>query len=150
MGEEPQFGVREPLRWYRRRPCAFGLAGRDGRLAVVRITRKGREPRLDLPGGALDAGETAERAMEREFAEETGLTVQAGALVARARQFVVKRNRRRVNNLGAFFAAEILRETPGLKVEADHELLWMDPFEALARLRHPSHAWAVACWLRRA
>ena len=59
MREEPQFGVREPLRWYRRRPCAFGLAEQKGRLALVRITRKGKPPRLDLPGGALDAGETA-------------------------------------------------------------------------------------------
>ena len=148
MGEEPQFGVREPLRWYRRRPCAFGLAERDGRLAVVRITRKGRPPRLDLPGGALDAGEGEAKALEREFGEETGLAVRSGALVARARQFVVKRNRRRVNNLSAFLTADVLHEAPALKVEDDHELVWLDPLEAMRTLRHPSHAWAVACWLR--
>ena len=148
MQEEPQFGVREPLRWYRRRPCAFGLAARDGRLALVRITRKGRPPRLDLPGGALDRGESPGRAMEREFAEETGLSVRAGALVACARQFVVKRNRHRVNNLSAFFAAELVAEERGLKIEDDHELVWMEPAEALTGLRHASHAWAVACWLR--
>ncbi len=148
MQEEPQFGVREPLRWYRRRPCAFGLAVRDGRLALVRITRHGKPPRLDLPGGALDAGETAERAMEREFGEETGLAVRAGELVCRARQFVVKRNRHRVNNLSAFHFAEVLSEEPRLKIEHDHELVWLKPVEALAGLRHPSHAWAVACWLR--
>ncbi|HEX8569075.1 MAG TPA: NUDIX domain-containing protein [Caulobacteraceae bacterium] len=148
MQEEPQFGVREPLRWYRRRPCAFGLADRDGRLAVVRITRKGKRPRLDLPGGALDGGESGERAMEREFGEETGLSVRAGPLVARARQFVVKRNAQRVNNLAAFFAADVLAEDRTLKVEDDHELIWLDPLQALTDLRHPSHAWAVACWLR--
>ena len=148
MQEEPQFGVREPLRWYRRRPCAFGLAAHDGRLAVVRVTRKGEAPRLDLPGGALDGGESAERAMEREFGEETGLAVRAGALVARARQFVLKRNRQRVNNLSAFFTADLLGEKPRLKIEEDHELLWMEPVDALAGLRHASHGWAVACWLR--
>ena len=148
MGEDPQFGVREPLRWYRRRPCAFGLAERGGRLAVVRITRKGRPPRLDLPGGALDAGEGEAKALEREFGEETGLAVRTGALVCRARQFVVKRNAHRVNNLGAFYAAEVLREDRGLKIEDDHELLWLDPVQALRSLRHPSQAWAVACWLR--
>ena len=149
MREAPQFGLREPLHWYRLRPCAFGLAARDGRLAVVRITRDGKRPRLDLPGGALDSGETRERAMEREFGEETGLSVQAAEFVARARQYVVKRDGRRVNNLCDFFTAEVRSERPGLKVEDDHELIWLDPLEALRTLRHPSHAWAVACWLRR-
>ena len=148
MHEEPQFGVREPLRWYRRRPCAFGLAARDGRLALVRITRKGRPPRLDLPGGALDGGETAARAMEREFGEETGLQVRAVEIVARARQYVGKRGSRRVTNLGAVFTADLVAEDPRLKIERDHELVWTDPLEALTALRHPSHAWAVACWLR--
>ena len=148
MPEEPQFGVREPLRWYRRRLCAFGVAARDGKVAVVRITRKGREARLDLPGGALDPGETPQRALEREFGEETGLAVRAGALLARAGQFVVKGDRRRVNNVGAFFTAEVLAEEPSLKVEADHALLWLEPLEALSSLRHSSHAWAVSCWLR--
>jgi 8-oxo-dGTP diphosphatase len=146
--EEPQFGVREPLRPYRRRPCAFGLLARDERLALVRITRKGKPPRLNLPGGALKDGETAAQAMEREFGEETGLAVRAGELVARARQYVVKRGGQPVNNVSAFLNAEFRAEDPRLKIEPDHELVWTDPLEALASLRHPSHAWAVACWLR--
>ncbi len=35
-----------------------------------------------------------------------------------------------------------------LKVEADHELVWITPHDALRRLRHDAHAWAVAAWLR--
>ena len=149
MPEEPQFGVREPLRWYRRRPCAFGLAERKGRLALVRITRNGKPPRLDLPGGALDAGETPAAAMEREFGEETGLAVRSDALVGCARQYVVKGGGHRVNNYSSFLTADVLSEAPKLKIEHDHELVWMEPLQALAELRHPSHAWAVACWLRR-
>ena len=148
MPEEPQFGARAPLRWYRGRPCAFGLVARDGRLAVVRITRKGKAARYDLPGGALDAGETAAGAMEREFGEETGLRVRAGELFARGRQYVVRRGRR-VNNLSAFFTADVVAEEPRLKIEDDHALVWLAPLDALSGLRHGSHAWAVASWLRR-
>ena len=38
---------------------------------------------------------------------------------------------------------------PARKVEADHELVWLDPAFAIATLRHDAHAWAVALWMRR-
>jgi 8-oxo-dGTP diphosphatase len=41
-----------------------------------------------------------------------------------------------------------LGEDAGLKIEDDHTLIWLPPVEALARLRHDAHAWAVSAWLR--
>jgi 8-oxo-dGTP diphosphatase len=35
-----------------------------------------------------------------------------------------------------------------LKIEADHELVWLAPLDALLQLDRESHAWAVAAWLR--
>ena len=143
-----QFGEAEPGRDYRERPAAFGVLVRDGKVAAVRVERDGEAPYCDLPGGALDPGEDEAAALVREFAEETGLKVRPGTLLARAGQFMRKTDGERVNNRCALFTAEAVGEEPSLKQEDDHTLVWLDPLEAIARLRHEAHAWAVACWLR--
>jgi len=144
-----QFGEAEAGVEYRDRPAAFGVLIRDGRLAVVRVTLPDRAPFIDLPGGALDEGEDDAQALVREFGEETGLKVRAGALLVRADQYLRRKDGEPVNNRSGHYVAEWVGEDAALKIEADHELQWIDPAEAVARLRHESHAWAVARWLRR-
>ncbi|HWA60793.1 MAG TPA: NUDIX domain-containing protein [Caulobacteraceae bacterium] len=146
----PQFGTPEPGRAYKDRPAAFGLALRDGRLACVRVSKPGHRPWIDLPGGAIDEGESAEQALVREFGEETGLIVRPQAEIGRADQFFINTDGVAFNNRATLFAAEITGEGAHLKIEDDHELVWLDPPEALRRLRHDAHAWAVAAFLRRA
>ena len=143
-----QFGVPEQGVAYRDRPAAFGVVPRDGRIAVVRITTPDRPPFFDLPGGALEAGENEVQAMAREVGEEAGLVVQAGPRLLRADQYLRKSDGEPVNNRSSVFLANLVGEDPALKIEDDHELVWLEPTEALRRLRHDSHAWAVACWLR--
>ena len=143
-----QFGARVPGRDYPDRPAAFGVVPREGRIAVVRITRPDVAPYFDLPGGALDPGEEEVAALVREFGEETGLRVTAGRLLGRTRQYLVKTDGKAANNLCALYEAEATGKDAALKIEEDHELVWLDPFEALRRLRHDAHAWAVAAWLR--
>jgi 8-oxo-dGTP diphosphatase len=87
--------------------------------------------------------------MVREFGEETGLRVSAGPLLDRVGQFLLKTDGERVNNRSALFVARLEGEDPSLQSEPEHALVWVEPLQALARLRHGSHAWAVACWLRR-
>ena len=146
--EHPQFGAPAPDRDHKDRPCAYGLAVRWGRLAVVQVGQPGEDRHYDLPGGALDAGEAEAAALVREFGEETGLVVSAGAVLARADQFTVKKSGKAVNNRSAFFETEVTGRAPGLKIEDDHTLVWLRPEYALRRLRHASHAYAVAVWLR--
>lgn len=145
----PQFGAPSPGLTHADRPAAFGIAERDGRIALVRVAKPGHPPWLDLPGGALDPGEDAARAVVREFGEETGLKVEAGEAYARADQYFVNTDGQAYDNRGVFFALTVVAEAPHLKVEDDHTLVWEDPHAAIARLRHEAHAWAVAAWLRR-
>lgn len=148
MSAALQFGTARPGLDYRLRVTAFGLVVEDGRLACVRVDR-GEGSYFDLPGGAVDGDETEEQAVVREFLEETGMTVRPLARIAHAAQYFHKSDGEPLNNIGGFWIAEQLALDPGARVEADHELVWLAPAEALNLLRHEAHAWAVATWLRR-
>ena len=143
-----QFGARDPGLDYADRPCAYGVAlGEGGRIALVHVT-KPEGSWYDLPGGAIDPGEDELQALVREFGEETGLVVRPGALVTRALQYMLMIDGSPVNNRSGLYAVEVAGSDVALKIEHDHELVWFEPFEALTRLRHDSHAWAVTAWLR--
>lgn len=137
----------QPGRRYVRRATVFGLALKDGLLACVRVDR-GEASYLDLPGGGVDAGESETLALSREFMEETGLSIVVRVRLFEAGQYVVKSNGRTVNNVGGFWTAEVRGVPVADPTEPDHQLVWMDPGEALLKLRHPAHAWAVAVFLR--
>jgi 8-oxo-dGTP diphosphatase len=144
----PQFGQALPAVAYKDRPAAFGIAERGERIALVRVTKPGHAPWLDLPGGAIDEGESEAVALAREFGEEAGLAVRVSAPITRADQFFINTDGEAFNNKAGFFEVAIEREAPELNIEDDHELVWLAPFEALKRLRHEAHAWAVTAWLR--
>jgi 8-oxo-dGTP diphosphatase len=57
---------------------------REAPAVGVVLVRRASEPlkgQWSLPGGAVEAGETLETAIQREIAEETGLDVQVGSVV---------------------------------------------------------------------
>jgi 8-oxo-dGTP diphosphatase len=142
------FGTPDPTLDYLRRPAVFGLVIEKGLLACVQVDR-GEGTYLDLPGGAIDGDETEVQALVREFVEETGMTVQPVARIAEASQTFLKTDGSPVRNVGGFWTCRCLSIDPAAKVEDDHALVWLDPAQALARLRHDAHAWAVSAWLRR-
>lgn len=148
MRTVPQFGERQAGRTYVDRPAAFGILERDGRIALVHIVKADGASWHDLPGGGVDAGETPEQGVVREFGEEAGLQVSVRAPFAVADQFFINTDGDAWNNRGTFFILDLQAERPDLKVEDDHSLVWLEPGAAIKILRHDSHAWAVAAWLR--
>lgn len=146
----PQFGASEPGRDYPDRPAAFVVLAHAGRIACVRIAWRHGGPKVDLPGGGLDPGETHAEAAVRECGEEAGLKVAiAGEAFVRADHYFVNDEGRRNNTRGRFFEARLEGDAPELKIEDDHTLIWLEPLEALRALDRESHAWALTAWLRR-
>jgi 8-oxo-dGTP diphosphatase len=143
-----QFGEPKPGLTYVERPAAFGIAERNGKVALVEIARDGGLY-WDLPGGAIDPGEDEARALVREFGEETGLKVRLGARVVNVAQRFLKQGGDPANNRGGIYEMIVEGEDAALKIEDDHTLVWRDPGEALTCLRHEAHAVALLFWLRR-
>jgi 8-oxo-dGTP diphosphatase len=67
-------------------------------------------------------------------------------VIGRAGQFWVNKGEPR-NSLATFYEVE-LSSRDGKPTEPDHALVWMSPNEALMRLRHEAHGWALLHWLR--
>jgi len=144
-----QFGEPRAGRDHTRRPAAFGIArNATGKVALVRVRPAAGGDWLDLPGGAVDPGEDERQALVREFGEEAGLVIAVGEPVVEVAQYFSKSDGQAVNNQGSIYVVTVGREDVSLKIEDDHDLIWLDPNEAVRRLRHDSHAWAVAKWLR--
>jgi len=141
-----QFGQTHSGLTYVERMTAYGICPRgESQIAVAQIG-KSAPYEFDLPGGGIEANEDEAAALMREFLEETGLTVWPNRVIGRAGQFWVNKGEPR-NSLSTFYEVE-LSAMDAAPVEPDHALVWMSPSEALVKMRHEAHAWAILHWMR--
>jgi 8-oxo-dGTP diphosphatase len=144
-GKAPVFGVRIGGEAWGVRPSAYGVVeDGQGRLAVVR-TPQG----VFLPGGGQAAGETPEKAIEREAMEECGLGIRLGPWTTHAVQFIFSKQDRAHFEKPSTFIAAVAEGPAGIPTEKNHELVWADPETAVELLSQESHRWAVRQWRRR-
>jgi 8-oxo-dGTP diphosphatase len=126
-----------------RRPSAYAVVSDGhGRIAVVRTPGSGRF----LPGGGIEAGESAGQTIVREAREECGLELRPGGSLGFAEEIVHAPGEGAwFAKQGAFLAAEPRRAAapPG---EPGHALEWRTPAEAVALLAPASHRWIVQRW----
>lgn len=143
-----RFGAPEADELYTDRAAVYGLLSNEaGRLAVVKITQ-GLHVWHDLPGGGIEAGETPHIALIREFREETGLGIApARDVLGEAEHLWRKLTGENVRNQARYYAVERTLKDGG-KIEDDHDLVWLDPVQAISVMRHEAAGWAIARWLR--
>jgi 8-oxo-dGTP diphosphatase len=141
-----QFGQTQPGLTYVERCTVYGVCPRgEGSIAVARIGRKAPFD-YDLPGGGIETDEDEAAALMREFLEETGLTIWPARIIGRAGQYWSNQGEPR-NSLATFYEVEFSADD-SKPTEPDHALMWLPPLDALAKMRHEAHAWAIMHWLR--
>jgi len=141
-----QFGQTQSGLTYQERMSAYGICPRgEDKIAIVQIGKKSTFE-YDLPGGGIEADEDEAAALMREFQEETGLTVWPTRVIGRAGQYWVNRGEPR-NSLATFYEVE-LSASDGAPTEPDHVLAWAPAADAIMKVRHEAHAWAILHWLR--
>ncbi|MEZ5750527.1 MAG: NUDIX hydrolase [Paracoccaceae bacterium] len=135
----PRYGSpREAGRRYTRRAGAYGVLLRDGKVLVTH--QASPVPEFQLPGGGIDPGETALRALHRETFEETGWRIgQAHRLGAFRRFTYMPEYDLWAEKLCHVFLARPIRRV-GAPSEPGHEAHWLDPREAATLLGNPGDA----------
>ena len=133
----PEFGERIKGQKYVSRPGAYALIRDSSGLVGVIRTQRG----YFLPGGGIEAGETAEDALIRELREELGWTARILARIGEAVQYLVTEDEGYLAVRGTFFRVCFLEKVT--KGEPNCELEWLSASQAIQRLARRSDAWTV-------
>lgn len=121
----PRFGSAPVIgRRYRLRPGAYAVLLRGRQVLLTHQT--GPEPEYQLPGGGIDAGESAVAALHREVREETGWRIGEARLLGYFRRFcyMPERGFHAEKICSVWLARPVLRLGP--PTEPGHSAHWAD------------------------
>jgi 8-oxo-dGTP diphosphatase len=140
-----QFGTKVTGAQYIERQAVYGIMQQStgNKIGVIRLKPN---QLLVLPGGGIEKGEGKLNCLKREMMEETGFCISNPVYVCKGAQYFQSRDGNTyIHNVADFyscFAGARIREP----IEADHELIWISPEEAVPNLFHEHQAWAVRCY----
>lgn len=92
-----------------------------------------------LPGGIIQAGETAEQTLRREILEETGLAAETARYL-----FSVNSSIREIPTLSLIFEVEV---TGNLRQSKEGSLHWLKPADVMQRMAYQSGKQALEVYL---
>jgi len=124
---------------YKERAGAYGVAfNEEGNIAVIKTARG-----YFLPGGGIEAGESNEECIIREFKEETGYDIEVKQYIGKASLYGYAVGLKGYYNLIGFHYIVELKGKTAEPIEEDHELLWMEAEKCPDALKLEHQAWAV-------
>ncbi len=128
---------------YTQRPGAYGILANDRNLLAIVKTSRG----YFLPGGGIEANESEEECLIREFIEEIGIKIKIKEKICSGDcYFYATTSNKYIESLGQFYKCEI-EEILNVATEVDHELVWLDPNEAIQLLYLDNQKRAVQIFL---
>ena len=140
MEKIPVFGTYNPEFQYIRRPGVYGIMVNQNHQVVVIQKPDGA---LFLPGGGLEAYETASQGLRREIQEELGCELLSQKYFQRAHEYSYSSS----DSTNYFFLNEFYLITVDPDkihpTEEDHKVCWVDQRDAKAQMMHKSHAWVL-------
>ena len=133
------FGTPDEGIQYSPRPGAYCVLFDDlGQIAAVEVSGKWL-----LPGGGIEAGESAAIALEREFREETGLMPFDPQPMGQTGEYMKSLDGLRSEYVIAHLFYATAHRVVGIPSETDHGLVWLDQQIASTALFRPGQQWAV-------
>lgn len=108
-------------KYYETREGVYGVAIKDGKIAVVRVPSGYR-----LPGGGLDPGENLIECLKREFVEETGHLIKVGKFIEDYKEYTWSKKHQKFYEVYAHVYEVEMMAYDRPKIEEDHELVWLN------------------------
>ena len=135
----------EPGKTYAKRPGAYAIMPNDQGLLAIIKTNKG----YFLPGGGIEKDESEKNCIIRECKEEVGLQVQVLEKICSSTYFFYSPGRKmNIEIIGHFYYCQI-KKVLDIASEADHELVWLSPEEAIKLLYLENQKQAVKIFLEK-
>lgn len=118
-----------PLKPTISRTGVYGIAVKDGKLLLVKQRKGPHSGKWELPGGGIEAGETAENTLRREFSEEVGMSFDTMQfltnLTAITDAIDEKGNPYHFHQMGSVYLIEGVSQSSAQHAEMEHA--WIDP-----------------------
>ena len=118
-----------PLKPTISRTGVYGIAVKDGKLLLVKQCKGPHSGKWELPGGGIEAGETAEDTLRREFREEVGMSFDTMQFLTNLTAITdgidEKGNPYRFHQMGSIYLIECFSHSNAQHAEMEHA--WIDP-----------------------
>jgi ADP-ribose pyrophosphatase len=137
--EESEFGNKVDGVQYKEREGVYGIIlNSDKEIALVK-TNKG----YFLPGGGIENIETHEECLQRECSEEIGYNIAIGEYLGKLANYIVSfKNKEYLKVVGYIYIAQLL-DANLLKIEKDHELIWLPIEQAIDKMYPEFQSYAI-------